>query len=142
MQNILKDQIAIITGASDGIGAGCAIKLAEAGATVVINYPRASSKDKSEKIVSDITSAGGNAISFQCDVGVESEVIAMFKTIIEKFGTVDILVNNAGIQRDAKLVDMTLDQWNGVLNTNLTGQFLCAREAIKEFLRRGVTPKS
>ncbi len=142
MQNILKDQIAIVTGASGGIGAGCAIELAAAGAIVVVNYPRASSKEKADLIVSGITKAGGTAISFQGDVGVESEVIEMFRAVIGKFGTVDILINNAGIQRDAKLLDMTLDQWNEVLTTNLTGQFLCAREAIREFVRRGVTPKS
>lgn len=142
MQNILKDQIAIITGASGGIGAGCAVELAATGATVVVNYPRASSKEKADQVVSGITIAGGKAIGFQCDVGVESEVIEMFRAVVEQFGTVDILINNAGIQRDAKLLDMTLDQWNEVLNTNLTGQFLCAREAIREFVRRGVTPKS
>jgi glucose 1-dehydrogenase len=142
MQNILKDQVAIVTGASGGIGAGCAIELAAAGAIVVVNYPRASSKEKADLVASGIVAAGGRAISFQCDVGVESEVIEMFRAVIEKFGTVDILINNAGIQRDSNLLDMTLDQWNEVLATNLTGQFLCAREAIREFVRRGVTPKS
>ena len=142
MQDKLKDQIAIVTGASGGIGAGCAVELAAAGATVVVNYPKASSKDRAEQVVSDIGSNGGKAISHQCDVGIEEEVIAMFKTVIDRLGTVDILINNAGIQRDAKLVDMTMDEWNAVITTNLTGQFLCAREAIKEFLRRGVTPKS
>jgi glucose 1-dehydrogenase len=142
MQNKLKDQIAIVTGASGGIGAGCAAELAAAGATVVVNYPKATSKEKAEQVVSGITIAGGKAISFQCDVTVETEVLEMFKTVIQKFGTVDILINNAGIQRDSKLTEMTLEQWNLVLNTNLTGQFLCAREAIREFLRRGITAKS
>jgi glucose 1-dehydrogenase len=142
MQNTLKNQIAIVTGASGGIGAGCAIELAAAGATVVVNYPRPTSKEKADAVVSGITSAGGKAISLQCDVGVEPEVTHMFKAVIEIFGTVDILINNAGIQRDSNLIDMTLEQWNTVLNTNLTGQFLCAREAIREFLRRGVTDKS
>jgi glucose 1-dehydrogenase len=142
MESKLKDQIAIVTGASSGIGAGCAVELAAAGATVVVNYPRASSKEKADEVIAGITKAGGNAIGFQCDVSVESEVIGMFKAIIEKFGAVDILINNAGIQRDAKLTDMTLEQWNAVISTNLTGQFLCAREAVREFLRRGVTATS
>ena len=142
MGDKLRNQIAIVTGASGGIGAGCAVELAAAGATVVVNYPRAGSKERAEQVVSSIRIAGGNAISFQCDVSVEAEVIEMFRSVIKDFGTVDILINNAGLQRDAKLVDMTLEQWNFVLATNLTGQFLCAREAVREFLRRGVTPKS
>ena len=142
MGDKLRNQIAIVTGASGGIGAGCAVELAAAGATVVVNYPRAGSKERAEQVVSSIRIAGGNAISFQCDVSVEAEVIEMFRSVIKDFGTVDILINNAGLQRDAKLVDMTLEQWNFVLATNLTAQFLCAREAVREFLRRGVTPKS
>lgn len=142
MGDKLRNQIAIVTGASGGIGAGCAVELAAAGATVVVNYPRAGSKERAEQVVSSIRIAGGNATSFQCDVSVEAEVIEMFRSVIKDFGTVDILINNAGLQRDAKLVDMTLEQWNFVLATNLTGQFLCAREAVREFLRRGVTPKS
>lgn len=142
MGDKLRNQIAIVTGASGGIGAGCAVELAAAGATVVVNYPRAGSKERAEQVVSSIRIAGGNATSFQCDVSVEAEVIEMFRSVIKDFGTVDILINNAGLQRDAKLVDMTLEQWNFVLATNLTAQFLCAREAVREFLRRGVTPKS
>jgi glucose 1-dehydrogenase len=142
MGDKLKDQIAIVTGASGGIGAGCAVELANAGATVVVNYPRAESKDKAEQVVSGIKTTGGNAISFQCDVTVESEVKEMFRYVIREYGTVDILINNAGLQRDANLIDMTLEQWNFVLATNLTGQFLCARESVREFLRRGITPRS
>lgn len=138
----LKDQVAIVTGASSGIGAGCAIELAAAGATVVVNFPAERSFEKSEKIVQQITSAGGKAISFQADVRKEDEVINMFRHTVEQFGTVDILINNAGLQKDAKLVDMTLEDWNYVLSVNLTGQFLCAREAVKEFLRRGDNGKS
>lgn len=138
MDQKLQNQIAIITGASSGIGAGCAKEMAKSGATVIVNYPVAGAKAMAEQVVLEITEAGGKAISYQCDVSKEDEVTKMFTDIIAQFGTVDILVNNAGLQRDAKFVDMTLEQWNFVLSVNLTGQFLCAREAIKEFLRRGV----
>lgn len=138
----LKDQVAIVTGASSGIGAGCAIELAAAGATVVVNYPADRSIEKTQKIIDQITSAGGKAIMFKADVSKEDEVIAMFRHTVEQFGTVDILINNAGLQKDAKLVDMTLEDWNFVIGVNLTGQFLCAREAVKEFLRRGDNGKS
>ena len=138
MQQKLQNQVAIITGASSGIGAGCARELAKAGATVIVNYPVAAAQAMADDVVSGIIADGGKAISYQCDVSKENEVIKMFSDVIAKFGTVDILVNNAGLQRDAKFVDMTLEQWNFVLSVNLTGQFLCAREAIKEFLRRGV----
>ena len=138
MDQKLQNQIAIITGASSGIGAGCAREMAKAGATVIVNYPVAGAKPMAESVVADIIFAGGKAISYQCDVSKEDEVIKMFADVVAQFGTVDILVNNAGLQRDAKFVEMTLEQWNFVLGVNLTGQFLCAREAIKEFLRRGI----
>jgi glucose 1-dehydrogenase len=134
----LEGQIAIVTGASSGIGAGCAKELANNGATVVVNYPVPSTKDLADAVVAEITAAGNKAISYQCDVSKEDEVIKMFADVINQFGTVDILINNAGLQKDAKFVEMTLEQWNFVLGVNLTGQFLCAREAIKEFLRRGI----
>lgn len=70
---------------------------------------------------------------YQCDVSSEEQVVKMFQQVISQFGTVDILINNAGVQKDAKFTEMTLDQWNTVININLTGQFLCAREAIKNF---------
>lgn len=138
MEKKLQNQIAIVTGASSGIGAGCAKELAKAGATVVINYPIPGAKEMADEVVADIAANGGSAISYKCDVSKENEVVEMFTNIIGQFGTVDILVNNAGLQRDAKFTEMTLDQWNFVIGVNLTGQFLCAREAIKEFLRRGV----
>jgi glucose 1-dehydrogenase len=142
MEKKLDKQVAIITGASSGIGAECAKQFAYSGATVVVNYPRAPSKDKTDAIVNEINSSGGVATSYQCDVSKEDEVIKMFADISTRFGTVDILVNNAGLQKDAKLTEMTLDDWNTVIGINLTGQFLCAREAIKEFLRRGDNGKS
>jgi glucose 1-dehydrogenase len=142
MEKKLEGQIAIVTGASSGIGAGCAKELAKAGATVVVNYPVASTKDMAERVVTEIAANGGKAISYQADVSKETDVQNMFGDVVKQFGTVDILVNNAGLQKDAPFTEMTLEQWNFVLGVNLTGQFLCAREAIKEFLRRGVNGKS
>ncbi|HZJ59146.1 MAG TPA: SDR family oxidoreductase [Chitinophagaceae bacterium] len=138
----LEKQIAIITGASSGIGAGVAREMAKEGATVVINFPVPSTKDMAQKVVDEIVADGGKAISYQCDVSKEDQVKQMFSDIVTNYGTVDILVNNAGLQKDAPFAEMTLEQWNFVLGVNLTGQFLCAREAIKEFLRRGVNGKS
>ena len=138
MEISLKNQVAIITGSSSGIGAGIAKSMAESGATVVINYPSENSIEKAKAVLKEITDQGGKGIVYQCDVSKEEEVIQMFQDVIKELGTVDILVNNAGIQKDAKFTDMTLDQWNAVIGVNLTGQFLCAREAIKEFLRRGI----
>jgi glucose 1-dehydrogenase len=138
----LEGQVAIVTGASSGIGAGCSKELAKAGATVIVNYPVPGAKAMAEAVVNDINRSGGMAIAYKCDVSKEDEVRQMFSDVIGQFGTVDILVNNAGLQKDSPFVDMTLEQWNFVLGVNLTGQFLCAREAIKEFLRRGVNGKS
>jgi glucose 1-dehydrogenase len=142
MEKKLKGQIAIVTGASSGIGAGCAIELANAGATVIVNYPIPGAKEMAQAVVDEIAANGGSAISYKCDVSKEEEVTQMFSDVIGQYGTVDILINNAGLQKDAPFTEMTLDQWNFVLAVNLTGQFLCAREAIKEFLRRGVNGKS
>lgn len=142
MKKKLQDQVAVITGSSSGIGAGVAKAMAKEGAIVVVNYPTLSTKEMAEKVVAEIAENGGKAISYRCDVSNETEVKQMFADVIVRFGTVDILVNNAGLQKDAKFTDMTLEQWNFVLNVNLTGQFLCAREAIREFLRRGVNGKS
>lgn len=142
MSQKLQGQVAIITGASSGIGAGCAKEMAKEGATIVVNYPMPTAKDMADSVVSDITGNGGAAISYQCDVSKEDQVKQMFADTVSRFGTVDILINNAGLQKDAPFTEMTLDQWNFVLSVNLTGQFLCAREAIKEFLRRGPSDKS
>jgi glucose 1-dehydrogenase len=142
MEKKLKGQVAIVTGASSGIGAGCAIELANAGATVIVNYPVTGAKEMAQAVVDQIAASGGSAITFKCDVSKEEEVTQMFSHVIGQYGTVDILINNAGLQKDAPFTEMTLEQWNFVLAVNLTGQFLCAREAIKEFLRRGVNGKS
>jgi glucose 1-dehydrogenase len=132
----LQGQVAIVTGASSGIGAGVAKALAAEGANVVVNY--SNSPDKAEKVLADIKEKGGDGWTFKADVSNEKDVVDMFEKVIKRYGTVDILVNNAGLQKDAKFHEMTIDQWNYVLSINLTGQFLCAREAIREFLRRGV----
>src|SRR5580704_4961051 len=141
MDNKLQGQVAIITGASSGIGAGVAKSLSAAGATVVINYPVPPTKDAAESVLAEIKAAGGNGNTSMCDVSKEEEVQKMFADTIKEYGTVDILINNAGLQKDSPFEKMSLDQWNFVLGVNLTGQFLCAREAIREFLRRGVDLK-
>ena len=141
MDKKLQGQTAIVTGASSGIGAGVSKSLAAAGAIVVVNHPVAATQPAAEAIVDEIKAAGGSAIAWQCDVSKEEEVQKMFSGVVKLYGTVDILVNNAGLQRDSPFQDMTLEQWNFVLSVNLTGQFLCAREAIREFLRRGPVPE-
>ena len=141
MEIQLNGQVAVITGASSGIGTGVAKSLAAAGATVVINHPAAATREAAEKVLEEITASGGRGIVYQCDVSKEDQVVKMFSDVVAQLGTVDILVNNAGLQRDAKFHEMTLAQWQLVIDVNLTGQFLCAREAIKEFLRRGVVPE-
>lgn len=133
---ILEGQVAVVTGASSGIGEGIAKALAGEGAKVAVNY--SSSKQKAEKVVADILATGGEAFAIHADVSKEEEVTQMFSETISRYGTVDILVNNAGIQKDKAFHEMTLDEWNKVIAINLTGQFLCAREAIKEFMKRGV----
>ena len=135
-QRVLADQVAIVTGASSGIGKAVALGLAAAGASVVVNY--ASGSAAAIEVVQEIESLGGRAVAFPADVAKEDQVQGLFSVAIKTFGTVHILVNNAGLQRDAPLVDMTLEQWNTVLSVNLTGQFLCAREAAREFMRREV----
>lgn len=140
MKTRLRNQVAIITGASSGIGAEIAKAMGAEGATVILNCKSETSKAQAEAVLQTIRKTGGAAFIRQADVTVEKEVVAMFASVINEFGTVDILVNNAGIQSDAPFHEMTLSQWNRVIGTNLTGQFLCAREAAKEFLRRGVIP--
>lgn len=132
----LTGQTAIVTGANSGIGEGIAIALGEAGANVVVNY--VVNPDEANAVVEKIKSTGSNAIAVQADVSNEEQVIAMFQQAVTAFGTVDILVNNAGLQRDSPFHEMTLQQWQKVIDVNLTGQFLCSREAIKEFLKRGI----
>ncbi|MFJ9060702.1 SDR family oxidoreductase [Streptomyces sp. NPDC102409] len=136
---LLKGQTALVTGANSGIGKGTAIALGRAGADVAVNY--VSDRDAAEQVVEEITSFGVRAVAYEADVSQETQVTAMVDRAVQDFGTLDILVANAGMQRDARFTDMTLAQWQKVLDVNLTGQFLCAREAAKEFRRRGVVPE-
>lgn len=137
---VLRGQTAIVTGASSGIGRGIANALCAAGANVVVNYigPEA----EANGVVHEATHCGcvhrGEAIAVKADVSDEDQVQAMFARAVEEFGAVDILINNAGMQQDAPIEAMSLSQWRNVIDVNLTGQFLCAREAIREFKRRGV----
>jgi glucose 1-dehydrogenase len=135
----LQGQKALVTGASSGIGKGIAIGLAHAGADVVINY--VTGPEAAEAVVEEARRCGSNTYAHRCDVSQEDEVREMFARMIDAFGTIDILVNNAGLQKDAPFDEMTLAQWNTVIGVNLTGQFLCAREAVREFKRRGVVPE-
>ena len=135
---VLAGQTAIVTGAGSGIGRAVAIALGAAGADVVVNY--VVDPEAADTVVREIESRGASAIGIQADVSQEDQVRAMFAEAIKRFGTVHILVSNAGLQRDSAFDEMTLDQWNLVLGVNLTGQFLCAREAVREFKRRGLVP--
>ncbi|NUQ21930.1 MAG: SDR family NAD(P)-dependent oxidoreductase, partial [Gemmatimonadaceae bacterium] len=123
----LADQTAIVTGANSGIGEAIARAFAGDGAAVVVNYHADSAE--ADRVVHDIVTAGGRAAAVRGDVSREQEVEALFATAVRQFGTVDILVSNAGLQQDAALTDMTLAQWQKVIDVNLTGGFLCARTA-------------
>jgi glucose 1-dehydrogenase len=138
-QEVLAGQRALVTGGNSGIGAAIARSLALAGARVLINY--VSNEEAAQQMVQEIHSSGGEAMAVRADVSQEDQVQAMFQQMFKAWGSVDILVANAGIQRDAAFLDMELAQWNKVLDVNLTGQFLCAREAAREFVRRGVIPE-
>ena len=138
-RDLLQGQKALVTGASSGIGKSIAIHLAREGADVVIDY--VGSEEAAMEVVAIIQSEGGNAIAIRADVSKEDQVQAMFRQMIDSFGTIDILINNAGLQQDAAFEEMTLAQWQKVIDVNLTGQFLCAREAVREFKRRGVVPE-
>lgn len=135
----LHGQKALVTGASSGIGLAIAVALGRAGADVVVNF--ASRVDEAAAVVEEIRRAGVRSFSHRADISREAEVRAMFERAIAELGTLDILVNNAGLQRDAPFHEMTLEQWNKVIEVNLSGQFLCAREAVREFSRRGVVPE-
>lgn len=130
---ILKGQRALVTGANSGIGEGVVRALAAAGASVVINY--VSNEDKAEQIAQEIEADGGTAMAIHADVSNEGQVQARFQQMIDAYGGIDILVNNAGLQRDAPFHEMTLDQWNLVLNVNLTGQLLCAMGLCQRYRR-------
>lgn len=133
-------QIAVVTGASSGLGRACAIALGCAGAKIVVNHLPADAEAGAD-VCREIGEVGGEAVSYGADVSDEAQVTAMFGDTVARFGTLHILVNNAGIQSGARFQDMTLAQWKKVIDVNLTGMFLCSRAAIQEFLRRGPQPE-
>jgi glucose 1-dehydrogenase len=132
-------QPALVTGGSSGIGKATSIGLGKAGADVVVNY--IGNADSADETCHIIEGFGGRAIAIQADVSKEDEVLAMFAQATSHFGTLHILVSNAGLQADSPFETLTLEKWNKVIGVNLTGQFLCMREAVKEFRRRGVDEK-
>ena len=136
---LLKGQKVLVTGANSGIGKATAIAMGRAGADIVVNYVRG--EDAAQDVVNTIQANGTKAFAVLADVSNEEQVLAMFQEMYQEFGTIDILVNNAGLQQDAPIEEMTLQKWQTVIGINLTGQFLCAREAIKEFKKRGVRPE-
>ncbi len=138
IQGTLAGQKALVTGANSGIGRGVAVALGRAGADVVVNYVDGDAA--AEAVAQEIRQMGAKALVYKADVSSEDQVGAMFDYAIKELGTIDILIANAGLQRDSAFHEMTLDDWNKVLGVNLTGQFLCARAATREFLRRGVVP--
>ncbi len=133
LQN-LRDRVAIVTGASRGIGKAAAIALATQGAKVIVNYARSSSA--ADKVVAEITTAGKEAIAIQADVSQAAEVDNLIKQTLEKFGRIDVLVNNAGITRDTLLMRMKLEDWQAVIDLNLTGVFLCTKAVTKTMLKQ------
>lgn len=130
----LKDKVAVITGASRGIGKAAALALATQGAKVVVNYARSS--DAATATVEEITTAGGEAIALQADVSQSAEVDNLIKQTLDKLGRIDILVNNAGITKDTLLLRMKPEQWQAVIDLNLTGVFLCTKAVSKTMLKQ------
>ncbi|MDJ0898130.1 MAG: 3-oxoacyl-[acyl-carrier-protein] reductase [Xenococcus sp. MO_188.B8] len=130
----LKDKVAIITGASRGIGKATALALAAVGAKVVVNYARSSAA--ADAVVQTIVDAGGEAIAIQADVSKPEEVDALIKETLAKYSRIDVLVNNAGITQDNLLMRMKLEQWQAIINLNLTGVFLCTKAVTKTMLKQ------
>src|SRR5271157_3928353 len=133
---VLSGQKALVTGASKGLGAGIAAALAQAGADVLVNY--CGDLEGAERTAAEVRAAGRTAVVVQADVSRESEVLEMFRRMTGELGRIDILINNAGFQRNAAIDQMSLAEWQAVIDTNLTGQFLCAREAVRAFKRQGI----
>ncbi|BAY51009.1 3-oxoacyl-[acyl-carrier-protein] reductase [Thermostichus vulcanus NIES-2134] len=126
--------VAIVTGASRGIGRAIALELAKEGATVVVNYAR--SAEAALEVVQRIEQQGGTAIAIAADVSVPEQVDTLVAKTVETYGRVDVLVNNAGITRDTLLLRMSLEDWQAVINLNLTGVFLCTRAVSKLMLKQ------
>ena len=134
----LSGQRALVTGASSGVGKAIAHAFADAGVAVLINY--VSGKEEAERIAAEIGERGGEAFAFKADVSHPEDCKSLFDALRNRFGGVDIVVANAGIQRDAAFTEMTLDQWRKVIDVNLTGQFVCAQDAVRQFRRQGLQP--
>ena len=130
----LHEQVAVVTGASRGIGRAIALALAEAGAKVAVNYARSS--QAADEVVEKITAAGGEAIALQADVAQADQVDGLIGAVLERWGRVDILVNNAGITRDTLLLRMKPEDWQAVIDLNLTGVFLCTKAVSKLMLKQ------
>uniref|UniRef100_A0ACD5ZG58 Uncharacterized protein n=1 Tax=Avena sativa TaxID=4498 RepID=A0ACD5ZG58_AVESA len=126
--------VAVVTGASRGIGRAIAVALGKAGCKVVVNYSKSSTE--AEQVCREIEEYGGTAISFSADVSMEAEVESMMRAAIDTWGTLDVLVNNAGITRDALLMRMKRAQWQEVVDVNLTGVYLCAQAAAAVMMKR------
>src|ERR1700709_1733254 len=127
----LKDKIAIVTGAGQGIGKGIAIALAQEGAHVVVNYPYASVADKAEAVAAPVRATGRQSIPSQADVTKAAEVQAMVDHTVATFGRLDIQVNNAGVDPHIPFLEMTEAQWDYIIDVNLKGNFLCAQSATR-----------
>ena len=134
----LQGQTALVTGASSGIGEAVAVGLAAAGANVGVNYR--THPEQAQRVVDEIQRRGGAALALQADVSAETEVESMFDILVGTYGRVDVVVANSGIQQDASFAEMSLAQWQRVIDVNLTGQFLCARAAINRFLAQPPEP--
>ena len=130
----LRDQVAVVTGASRGIGRAVALALAAEGAKVVVNY--ASSSAAADAVVDEITKMGSQAIAIQANVADSQQVDALFNAVMDKWGRIDVLVNNAGIARDTLLLRMKLEDWQAVIDLNLSGVFLCTKAASKIMLKQ------
>ena len=140
MRNIsnkhLTGQRCLVTGASSGIGRAVACAFAEAGATVTVNY--LSNREEAERIIADVEQRGGTALAVQADISKPDDCKMLFTSMEREFGGVDVVFANAGVQRDAAFTEMSLEDWQKVLDVNLTGQFMCAQEAVRCFRRQGL----
>lgn len=134
---LLEGMRAIVTGGSSGIGRATAVRLAREGADVAVNYFSDHERPDADAVVGEITAAGRRGVAIKADVGAEADVVAMVRQCVEQLGGLEVLVNNAGIEKQVALTDMSLDDWERVLRTNLTGAFLCMREAARVMVQAG-----
>ena len=134
MIEMLKDKVAIVTGASRGIGREIAITLARYGAKVIVNY--CGSKEKAEEVVALIKSEGGVATAYQGDVADSEAMKQMFADVLQEYKSIDILVNNAGITRDNLILKMSDDEFNAVIDTNLKGVYYCLKQVSRIMLKQ------